>query len=296
MHLFITGSNSFIGQELIRQCDEKGITITGIDVAPGTRSDCTVADICDADIGKHIPENVDAIIHLAGLTRDPDCKNQAKKCFQANVMGTLNLIDAAQEREASQFIFASSEWVYDSFEPNVAKTERSAVDASKLTSEYAFSKYVSEVNLRQKFQHGFMPVAILRFGIVYGPRKSNWSAVEALFNTVATSESVSVGALATSRRFIHVSDIAAGILAAVGLPGFEVINLQGANQVSLGDVIAESQSVLGRNIPVSESNPAAPSIRLIDNSKAASVLSWSPQIPLAEGLRSVGTVLGHLKA
>ena len=293
MHLFITGCNSFIGRELIRQCDAAGIQITGVDLSPSERPDCIVADICDEGIASHIPQGVDSIVHLAGLTRDADCKNQAKKCFQANVMGTLNLIDAAQAREAKQFIFASSEWVYDSFEPGVAKTEESPINAAKLTSEYAFSKYVSEVNLRQKYQHGFIPVTILRFGIVYGPRPTNWSAVEAILNTVATKNEVTVGALATGRRFIHVSDIASGILAAVGLQGFEVVNLQGAHQVSLGDVISESRALLHRDVVVAESNPSAPSIRLVDNAKAASLLSWEPKISLSAGLESVATALGH---
>jgi len=58
------------------------------------------------------------------------------------------------------------------------------IDASQLNSEYALSKYVSEQNLRQKFQHGFCPTTILRFGIIYGSRKHNWSAVESLFHAV----------------------------------------------------------------------------------------------------------------
>lgn len=295
MHLFITGCNSFIGRELITQCDAAGITVTGVDLTPSDRPDCSVADICDDNIARHLPEGVDAIVHLAGLTRDADCKNQAKKCFQANVMGTLNLIDAAQMRQAKQFIFASSEWVYDTFEPGISKTEDSPINAAKLTSEYAFSKYVSEVNLRQKYQHGFMPVAILRFGIVYGPRPANWSAVEAILNNVATKDEVTVGALATGRRFIHVSDIASGILAAVGLPGFEVINLQGARQVSLGEVISESRTLLEKDIKISESNPSAPSIRLVDNGKATALLDWEAKISLADGLRSVASSLGHLR-
>ena len=295
MHLFITGCNSFIGRELISQCDEKNIQITGVDLLPSDRSDCHVADIGSSDITKHIPSNVDAVIHLAGLSRDPDCRDLAIECFQANVMGTLNLIEAAKSQSAQQFIFASSEWVYDTFEEGVAKVEDSPINAANLTSEYAFSKYVSEVNLRQKFQHGFCPVTILRFGIVYGPRKENWSAVEALLNGVATKDEMTVGARATGRNFIHVSDIASGLLASVGLSGFEVINLQGNNLVTLGEVLDESQSLLKREIPISEGNPSEPSIRFVDNSKAKKVLDWEPTISLREGLSSVATFLGHLE-
>lgn len=295
MHLFVTGCNSFIGRALVHECDRQNIRVSGVDLTPSARTDCSITDICDAAIVEKIPEGVDAIVHLAALSRDSDCKDLAQKCFTTNVMGTLNLIDAAQRRNAKQFIFASSEWVYDTFEPNVAKTEESLIDATRLTSEYAFSKYVSEVNLRQKAQHGFMPVTILRFGIVYGPRTSNWSAVEALLNTVATKASVSVGSLETARRFIHVSDVATGVLAAVGQSRFEVINLQGNRMVTLGDVIMGAQRLLRRQVTVTETNPSSPSIRLVDNAKASKVLNWRPSVSLEDGLKSVALALGHLK-
>lgn len=295
MNLFITGCNSFVGRELIRQCDEKNINITGVDLLPSERTDCHVADVNTADIANFIPSDIDAIIHLAGLTRDPDCKDRAKDCFQANVMATLNLMDAAQGKAARQFVFASSEWVYDEFEEGVGKVEGSPINAANLTSEYALSKYVSEVNLRQKFLHGFSPVTILRFGIIYGPRAENWSAVEALMNTVATKDEITVGALATGRNFIHVSDIASGILASIGLHGFEILNLQGNHLVTLKDVLEASQTLLHRKIKIAESNPEAPSVRFVDNSKAKKLLDWQPEISLSVGLKSVAEHLGHLR-
>ena len=156
MKIFITGSKGFIGRELVSQCKKQGIEVIGADL-PG-------ADICSKEIVKLIPENVDAIIHLAALSRDPDCKNLAYECFSANVMGTLNLMDAAERKKARQFIFASSEWVYDNCTGKEVKDEESIINIANHKSEYALSKLVSEVNLRQKCQYGFCPVAILRFG------------------------------------------------------------------------------------------------------------------------------------
>ena len=73
-------------------------------------------------------------------------------------------------------MFASSEWVYEHFEAGELKDEDSVIDVSRQTSEYALSKLVGESALRQKFQRGFCSTTILRFGIIYGPRPSNWSA------------------------------------------------------------------------------------------------------------------------
>lgn len=287
MNIFLTGCGSFIGREVLRVCKAKGIQVTGVDLAATGQENCSVADIRSADIAEKIPAGVDAVIHLAALSRDPDCRNRAYACFDINVMGTLNLMEAAQKKGAKQFIFASSEWVYDSFQEGVEKGEGNVVDIAKLTSEYALSKLVSEANLRQKFQHGFCPVTILRFGIVYGPRKDNWAAVESLLNAVKTQDEITVGSLKTARRFIHVSDIASGIVAAVGLSGFEIINLQGERLVTLGEVIETAKKLLDRNPKVSERAPEQASIRLVSDARARQLLQWRPGISLSDGLKSV---------
>jgi UDP-glucose 4-epimerase len=292
MKIFLSGSGSFIGREVLRVCQAKGIEVVGVDLAATGQEGCSVADIRSPNIVDKIPAEVDAVIHLAALSRDPDCRNRAYPCFDINVMGTLNLMEAAKTKGAKQFIFASSEWVYDSFPEGVTRTEDDVIDIAKLTSEYALSKLVSEANLRQKFQHGFCPVTILRFGIVYGPRKDNWAAVESLFNTVNTQDEITVGALKTARRFIHVSDIASGIVAAIGLTGFEIINLQGDKLVTLGEVIETSRKLLNRNPKVVERSPAQANIRLVSDEKAKKLLPWRPVISLEAGLKSVADCLG----
>jgi UDP-glucose 4-epimerase len=128
---------------------------------------------------------------------------------------------------------------------------------------------------------------VLRFGIVYGPRPSNWSAVEMLHHAVAHKDVVEVkGSLSTARRFIHVDDICAGILAAEAKAptGFSVFNLSGDHLISLGDVINESARLTRRKPRVVEGAPQAVSIRNPDNSLARTTLGWSPKLDLAHGL------------
>lgn len=292
MNIFLTGSGSFIGREVVRLCRTRGITVVGVDLVADGQEGCSAADIRSPEIAQKIPENVDAVIHLAALSTDPDCRNRAYACFDVNVMGTINLVEASQKRGARQFIFASSEWVYDSFPEGVPKTEDDVIDIARLTSEYALSKLVSESTLRQRFQHGCCPITVLRFGIVYGPRGEKWSAVESLFNAVHTQDEITVGSLATARRFIHVSDIASGILAAIGLPGFEILNLQGERLVTLGEVIETSKRLLDRNPKVVERTPDQANIRLVSDDKARRLLNWRPQVSLADGLKSLADHLG----
>ena len=295
MHLFVTGASSFIGKAVLAACDARSIRVTGIDLQPPTRPDCSMVDINTPAIADAIPEDIDAVIHLAAVSRDSDSQGRAAHCFSVNVLGTLNLIEAAHTRGAGQFVFASSEWVYGSEDSVAERHEDDPINAALMTSEYALSKYVSEANLRQAYNRWAIPTAALRFGIVYGPRTKNWSAVEALLDSVARKDEITVGALKTARRYIHVEDVAEGILASVGLRGFEIINIQGPRLVSLGDVIASSSSLLGRAPRITESAPETPSIRRVSDEKAQDLLGWRAKIDIDAGLMSLLPALG-LKA
>ena len=287
MTLFITGAQSFIGTELLAQCRQRKLDTLGADVAPA-KDGCLQADIRDTAIADLIPEGADALIHLAAVSRDADCRANPKLAFDVNVMGTLNLIEAAKKRKVKQFIFASSEWVYGDVRNEEVQVETQPIDAMSVLSEYAFTKIIGEQCLRMAQKQGLeSAITILRFGIVYGPRPTNWSAVEALFNTVRTQDTISVGSLATGRRFIHVADIAAGILSAVGRMGFEIFNLGGNTVITLRDIIEQSAELLGRRPQIVEKNPQAISLRNPDNTKARQVLGWEPNIILKEGLATL---------
>jgi len=291
MKLFITGAGGFIGGALTEGCDKDNLDYVSVDIADVAAPNYRVADIRSKDIADLIPENADAVIHLAALSRDPDCKNKGYECFDTNVMSTLNLIDAAEKRKVKQFIFASTEWVYGPFAEGEVKDEKTVIDITKLDSEYALSKLVSESNLRQKFSHGFCPVTILRFGIIYGARKQNWSAVESIFNMVKTKDEVKTGSAKTGRCFIYVDDIVSGIIKAIGLDGFNVLNLQGDGLITLGDVLETSKSILGKDVKVTETNPGSPNIRNVSNKKAKEVLKWHPEINLKTNLIKLNKIL-----
>ncbi|KKR79342.1 hypothetical protein A2127_01625 [Candidatus Jorgensenbacteria bacterium GWC1_48_12] len=280
MRLFITGSEGFIGSELISRCKSRGIDFVGADIRSGF-------DVRSKGIAASIPEGVDAVVHLAGLSNDTMCKNNAYAAFELNVLGTLNLMEAAAEKNAKQFIFASTEWVYDNCTAEEQKTEESVINIANHTSEYALSKLTSEANLRQKYQHGFMPVTILRFGIVCGSTGEKKSAVESLFFNVREKDEVTVGSLESGRCFIHVTDIASGIIKAVGLEGFNIINLAGDKPVTLRDIIEISKKVLNRNPRVIESSPENVSVRKISNKKAKEMLDWKPETTVEVWLKKL---------
>ncbi|MBT3297527.1 NAD(P)-dependent oxidoreductase [archaeon] len=287
MKVVITGSESFVGKKLIEKCLEKGIEVIGLDYSEANDVSYKFhkVDIRDKNVKDYIPQDVDALIHLAALSTDNLCKDKAYECFDVNVMGTLNLINAAANKNVKQFIFASSEWVYDNFVGTGEKNEESMIDITNLNSEYALSKLVSECNLRQKHKHGFGDVTILRFGIIYGFRKANWCAVESFFDQVENNKKINVGSLQSARKFIHISDIVNGIIKSLGLKGFNIINLEGSKLITLKDIINVSGKIFNIDPNVVENNPNNISVRNVSGEKAKNILGWEPMIDLEKGLR-----------
>lgn len=289
MKIAIVGSEGFIGKELRAQCERERISVVSLDAVPSSNVGHVVVDVLSADLARHLPDGLDAVVHLAAVSRDADCAKDPRHAVEVNVAGALNVHAAARTRGAKQLIFASSEWVYGEVQGQDAQTEDMAIDVRRIGSEYALTKLFAEQLLR--VAHGRNPetaLTVLRFGIVYGPRPANWSAVEQLHDAVRGGGPISVnGSLRTARRFIHVSDVVRGIIRAIGRGGYETFNLSGDELITLGDIIAASAELLGRTPFVSEGNPLAISVRNPDNRQAREALGWGPAIGLRDGLRTL---------
>ena len=291
MHIFITGSESFIGGFLWNHLAAAGHQLSGIDAAPPTREGGIQMDLRDPRLAEQIPAGA-TIIHLAAVSTDPLCKADPLGGFDINIAGTIQLAKAAALRGASQFIFASTEWVYGDVSNSAVQTEDQPIDLARIQGSYALSKLVGENVLRLS---GLPNVTVLRFGIVYGPRRKNWSAVESLLDKVLRGEAISIGSAQTSRRFIYVQDLCAGIEASLGRTGYDIFNLTGEHNVSLGEVIQTAGQLFGGPLSVVETSPNTPSIRNPPNDKAKALLGWTPKTSLEHGLKTVASFLSESK-
>jgi UDP-glucose 4-epimerase len=295
MNIFITGINSFIGKELVKLLKlNPKFKLFGCDLHKSANPKYFKADIKKRSFYKKISKNIDIMIHLAAISRDQDCIKDPYKCYHTNVNGTLNVLEACKKLKIKKIIFASTEWVYPDRLAKKSPNEYSQIDITQLKSDYAKSKFISEINLKSFYDSNKnYDVSILRFGIVYGERLSHWSAVEKIFYKIKNSSVVKIGSLRTTRRFIHVTDICSGIIKSFNLKKFNIINLQGKEKISLKKLINISQSILNKKIKVIEINKKNSSVRNIRSKKTYKKINFKSKILLKEGLHRFNNFLNN---
>jgi UDP-glucose 4-epimerase len=165
------------------------------------------------------------------------------------------------------------------------------IDIENLNSTYALTKIIGEKMLLKS--SSFFKTIILRFGIIYGPRKKNWSALESIFYNCMKSSKVEIGSGKTSRRFVHIDDLVQGILLSIKFPKSGIFNLSGNKDISLKKIISSAQKILKKNIKIIEKSSKNYTIRRPSNLLANQKLKWIPTIDLDQGLRQLNFFLDN---
>ncbi len=284
-HLVVTGSSGFVGRRLVEVAQGRGFNVIGLDQSISELVTCQqfAVNLNSDDLSGLIPEGA-SVVHLASLSTDPQCKENPVLAVESNLAGTIRILLSSGKAQASQFIFASSEWVYPETDMAVPLFESDSLDLLDLKSIYAISKLVAESLIRSTSD---IPYWLLRFGIVYGPRKVPGSAPESLAYKVSRGEAIQVGSLNTGRCFIYIDDLIEGILSAVAAGPKKSspipVNVAGSQLVSLKHVVETAGKLLDLPIYCSEGK-SSPSIRKPDISRAKEILNWEPRVSFDEGL------------
>ena len=284
--IVVTGASGFVGRKLAVKLRDAGFEVTAIDVNDPKidRVNFVKTDISQEMVidESKIPKSA-IFIHLAALSTDGQCKVNPKQALETNLVGTARVIELATEKEATKFVFASSEWVYPERTDDHLQQETDFLNLESLNSLYAMTKLMGENLLRATCT---IPTVVLRFGIVYGPRPKPGSAPESIALQVSRGEVVKIGAGGTSRRFIYIEDLIEGIHKAVKSSEnvvYQVFNLSGNQLLSLVEIAEASMRLTNRGVQVVDGG-SSPSIRNPDPSKFMNEFQFHSEVNIEEGL------------
>jgi UDP-glucose 4-epimerase len=178
--------------------------------------DFVQGDVRDHNLVERCVRGQDAIIHLAAFTSVPESFIRAEECFEVNVHGTLNVLEAVKVGGNGRVVFASSSAVYAE-KPDAPKAETMCPEPA---SPYAVAKLEGEHLLEWYYRRRRLPYVAFRYFNVYGPRQradSDYAAVIPKFiERSLRNETLTIyGDGRQTRDFVFVEDVVAANLQAV---------------------------------------------------------------------------------
>jgi len=205
--------------------------------------------------------------------------------YQANCIGTLNLLEACRIFAVKKFLMASTSSLYGGHNRIPFHEDD---DTNRPLSPYAASKKAAET-LAYNYHYLYgLDISIPRYFTVYGPAGRPDMSIFRFIRRIAEGEPIVVfGDGSQSRDFTFIDDIARGTIAALKPLGYEIINLGGDRPTVLSAVIDQISQLLGRK-PIIDFQPmhrADVTATWADIGKAGKLLGWRPQVPVEEGLR-----------
>ena len=294
MRSLVTGGCGFIGSHLTEKLIAMGHEVVIIDnlssgrienirggaVQPGLTF--INADILDKDSIAPLFSGVDWVFHLAGIADIVPSIEQPDAYFQANVAGTLNVLQCAKTSGVKRFVYAASSSSYGI--PDTYPTPESAPIRPQYP--YALTKYMGEELTLHWFRVYGLPAISLRLFNVYGPGSRTSGAYGAVFG-VFLAQKINkkpftvVGDGRQTRDFTYVTDVAAAFIAAARSEvSGEAMNVGSGCHYSINYLV----ELLGGEVSDIPKRPGEPDCTFADTSKIRRLLHWMPEVSFEQGV------------
>ncbi len=293
MKILVTGGAGFIGSHIAQRCAAEGHEVTVLDnMRTGNRTnlqgvECDIVEgsVEDWATVRALAEDTELIYHLAALVSVPESMENPESAERINVLGTVNVLEAARATGA-RVVLSSTSAVYG----DTGRERHSEEHLPEPASPYAISKLAAEHYCHMyRIQYG-VPSAIFRYFNVYGPRQdpaSPYAAAIAIFSRQARKgRPITIfGTGAQTRDFVYVDDVVeANRLAVQAPPG--VYNVGTGERITITRVAETIREAAESRSPIryEDKRPGDVMHSCSDPSRLRS-LGWEPQVTLLEGLR-----------
>lgn len=302
MKYLVTGGAGFIGSNIVSELLKQGQQVVVLDnFATGKRENILPlmknenltmieGDLRSFHIVRSAVKGVDYILHQGALPSVPRSINDPITSNDVNILGMLNILEAAKEFGVKRVITASSSSIYGNSE-TLPKVESMPVNP---LSPYALTKYAQERYCQIFSQIYGLETVALRYFNVFGPNQdptSQYSAVIPKFIKLimADKEPVIYGDGSQSRDFTFVENNVWANIQACTAPkaAGEVINIACGERYTLIDLVNMINEILGKSIEPKFEKDRAGDVKhsLAGIEKANELLGYEVRVDFREGLR-----------
>jgi nucleoside-diphosphate-sugar epimerase len=289
--VLVTGAYGLIGHTVVEQLRAKGHRVVAVDRLESPPADAAfeAEPLVIVGVGRLTAalktHRIGAIVHAAGLSGPMLARERPRQMFRVNAGGTLDLYEAARRASVHRVILLSSAAAYG------RNTSPLVNEAAPLlgSDPYAASKIGAEAVARAYAASQGVTSLILRPCWVYGARRRTACILRRMVEDAVAGRPTELPyGQGFPRQFVHVSDVAMAVEAAVVVKcsSIEVVNLSDGSWLTLDEVGGEVTSRFpGARITLGQLEPPDDeALGRLDLSRAKAVLGWRPSMPLTEGL------------
>ncbi|WP_445548378.1 MULTISPECIES: SDR family NAD(P)-dependent oxidoreductase [unclassified Frankia] len=254
-------------------------------------------DLRDVEPVARAAAGVEVVFHLGAQIAIPYSYVNARDFFETNVLGTLNVAEAALRAGVRRVVHTSTSEVYGTAR-TIPMTENHPLAAQ---SPYAASKTGGDQLMEAFHRSHQLPVTVLRPFNTYGPHQSARAVTTTVITQALAGGTLRLGELDTRRDLTFVSDTVAGFLAAAESDAAvgRTVHLGTGHDVSVAELVTAVGDLLGRKLAVDVDRarlrpPHSEVARLVSNpALARELLGWAPSVDLDTGLT---TTIGWIKS
>ncbi len=296
MRVAVLGGGGFIGSHLseallahgdaVTVFDRQGAPFLGAVVQAGAEP--SLGDFLDAQALRAALSGCDVVYHLISATVPSTSNEDPIHDAQANIIGTLQLLEEAKRAGVSKIIFASSGGTVYGIPEEIPIRED---HATQPTSAYGISKLAIEKYLHLYWVLHKLDYRVLRVANVYGergPMAGSQGVIGSFLESIHRQQALRIwGDGSVIRDYIHVSDVVNAMIDVAAYEGrLKVFNIGGGRGYSLNDIIglmevATQQPIECTRLPGRAFDVPA---NVLDISQAREHLNWQPRVGVLEGI------------
>jgi UDP-glucose 4-epimerase len=298
MNVLVTGGAGFIGSHVVDVLIDAGHSVSIVDnlwkLGGGRRENVNPqarfyqVDIRSAELGEVMEkERPEAVCHLAAQHSVKISTDDPRHDAEVNILGLINLLQAATRVGTRKVIFSSSGATYGTVEKmpvdeQTPQHPESPYGITKMTSEYYFRFWKEMYGLN---------FTLLRYGNVYGPRQdpTGEAGVIAIFaRRILFGEPVRIDWDGEQQKdYVYAGDVARANMFSLTRGDGQAYCIGTGNGTSVNALYRKLVEIVGHPVEVirAPKRPGDIYLSYFDCSKAARELGWKAETDLDEGMR-----------
>jgi dTDP-glucose 4,6-dehydratase len=302
--VLVTGAGGFIASHLVERLVGMGAkvrafarynsrgdlgTLQWLEADTFKQVEVVAGDLRDASAIRQAARDVEIIFHLGALIAIPYSYVHPREVIETNILGTLNVLEAAREFHVAKVVHTSTSEVYGTA-ITVPISESHPLQGQ---SPYSASKIGAD-KIAESFYRAFqVPVATIRPFNTYGPRQSARAVIPTIITQALTRDTIKLGSLHPTRDFTFVKDTAEGFMLVAESPNTigQELNVGSDAEISIQALAQKIIALIGRPVEIvtdeQRLRPSKSEVERLwaDNRKAKELIGWTPRTSLDDGLR-----------